>query len=224
MEKEHDVLIQSENHTFQSNDEFLCWKEKMEADQHVYFSKQFGKRRRTEADLYYCQQDGSSKPHKKKSEVAPKTSRKNKKGRAKNDQICFALLKVQTKDDMVYVNYITTHSHPISAKDIQHHPIPPSEREKIKTKLSVGIPVEIIYKHLREGHGSRDERDEEFHVKKTHFKNKRQITEMSRKMKINRRLHQDDASSVCLIVQQLRKEKYNGVIMYKPRNESIVVH
>ena len=83
MEKEHNVLIQSEKHTFQSNDEFLCWKEKMEADQHVYFSKQSGKRKLTEADLYHCQQDGSSKPHRKKSEVAPITSRKNKKGRAR---------------------------------------------------------------------------------------------------------------------------------------------
>ena len=78
----------------------------------------------------------------------------------------------------------------------------------------MGTPVETIYKHLREGHGSRDERDQEFHVKKNNLINKRKITEMSRKMEINRRLHPDNASSVFLIVQQLRKEKYNGSILH----------
>ena len=74
----------------------------------------------------------------------------------------------------------------------------------------------------REGPGSRDQRNEEFVIKKSHFIKKRQITEMARKLKVSRRLHPDDATSVYLIVKKLQQEKYNGVLLYKPQNEPVI--
>ena len=95
-------------------------------------------------------------------------------------------MHVQTLDNgTIEVKYTTTHSHSILPQDIHHHPIPSTEKDTIKTKLSVGIPAETIYRDLREGHGSRDNRDKDFHIKKKHFISKRQIKEMARKLKVN---------------------------------------
>ena len=74
----------------------------------------------------------------------------------------------------------------------------------------------------REGPGSRDQRNEEFVIKKSHFIKKRQIKEMARKLKVSRRLHPDDATSVYLIVKKLQQEKYNSVLLYKPQNEPVI--
>ena len=118
---------------------------------------------------------------------------------------------------------IKTHNHEISEKDVVHHPIPKSEQEEIKSKLALGIPSEKIFEDLREGFDSRDQRDETFHVKK-HLLSKRHIKNIERSLRINCHLHSDDATSTYHIVQQLRKEKYDSILFYKPQNQKIVVN
>ena len=46
---------------------------------------------------------------------------------------------------------------------------------------------------------------------------------MARKMKVNQRLHADDATSAFYIVNNLRQEKYDPILLYKPQNEHVIV-
>ena len=206
----------------------LTWKNSkhVEMEQHTFFTKQFGtagsKRSLHDTMIYYCQQDGSSAAHVKSGDPARLTDRRNKKGRVKTDNVCPAKMNVKVTEEKVTVKFTTTHSHAIRPQDIQHQPIPSSQVENIKNRLSIGVPPETIIKDLREGHGSRESRDQEFHIKKTHFISKLQVSKIACKLKISRRLHPDDATSVYMMVQQLMQEKYDGVLMHKPENGNVV--
>ena len=212
--------MEIENATFRSWTEFQRWKEEEEANNHVYFCKPYGNTSTniTEISYYMCQRDGPNRQHRKSGDI-PKTTRKNKKGVSKSGLVCPArMIVTEIKGDngSVSVRYTKTRNHPITVADIQHHPMPLAERENIRTKLSLGIPAEKIYQDFREGHGSREKREDDFTINKKHLINKRQIKEIERKLKVNRRLHPDGALSVNTIVQKLRQEKYDGVLLYKP--------
>ena len=128
-------------------------------------------------------------------------------------------MKVQeASNGSVNVTYNQTHSHNIVPQDIRHHPLPDSEKENIKRKLVVGVPPENIHRQLREGHGARENRDEDFAIQKKLFFSKRNIVEMNRRLKKDGRLHEDDATSIMMLVEQLKKEKYNPVLLYKPED------
>ena len=178
-----------------------------------------------EREIFYCQFDGSSAPHHKT--VAGTTKRgPNKKGKAKIGHICPANMNVTTTTTTgeVRVEYTKTHNHEIKPEHLKFHPIPKNERDKLKTKLAVGIPVDKVFRDLREGHGARENREQSFHPKKTHFLPKRTIKEMAKTLEsITQHRHSDDAKSVFLMVQALMKEEYSGVLMYKPENGVAVV-
>ena len=196
--------------------------EEEETKNHLYFSKQHRDIETNVSKMSYfmCQYDGSL------TENTLKTTWKNKIGTIKTGQICPARMAVnQSKvDGKVSVKYIKTHNHEISEKDVVHHPTPKSEREEIKSKLALGIPSEKIFEDLREGFDSRYQRDETFQVKKKHLLSKRHIKNIERSLRINCYLHSDDATSTYHIVQQLRKEKYDSILFYKPQNQKIVVN
>lgn len=110
----HKVDTRTETLTFQSESEFLAWKEKEELSNHVYFSKQKGD---SESELlkhayYVCQNDGHSKPHRKSDEPARKTSRKFRRGQIKADKFCPARIIAHTEklSGIISVEYITSHT------------------------------------------------------------------------------------------------------------------
>ena len=89
LEKEHGTQLQSSTHCFNSLAEFQKWKEDVEAEQVVFFSKQFkSSRSKLGVTLHFiCQRDGDGKAHRKAGEMEPKSSRKNRKGKVKDGLI-----------------------------------------------------------------------------------------------------------------------------------------
>ena len=123
----------------------------------------------------------------------------------------------------VSIEYTKTHNHEIKPQHIKYHPIPLSEREKLKTKLAVGISVDKVFRDLREGLDERQNGEAEFHPKKTLFIPKRTIKEMAKTIEnLSKHRHPDDAQSVYLMVQALQAEDYSGVLMYKPQDGKAV--
>ena len=60
-------------------------------------------------------------------------------------------------------------------------------------------------------------------LKKKHAVTKRNLREIAWKLKVNRRMHPDDATSLFHIVQKLSNEKYDPILLYKPQGEDVVV-
>ena len=155
LEKEHAVPCNAESKEFESEKQFLKWKEEEESSNYVYFSRQYGtsEGKETRYAYYMCQHDGNAAAHNKKCEPDRKTSRKNKKGVVKTGTVCPARMCVKTSllTGMVTVNYIKSHSHEIPFKNTEHHPVPKNVKEDIKAKLSMQVPVNEVYRDLRDG-------------------------------------------------------------------------
>ena len=200
-------------------DEFLTWKETQESSNFVYYSKPNATTKSKDGtyslSYYRCQKNGSSIPRK-----ARKTTRRNRKGVVKTNSFCPSRLICKTdQNGEVSVTYIHTHSHNIQFKDTEHHPIPRSILNFIKQKLLLGSSEDYIHKALREGRDDRNNRGNTDGLQKKHIISKRQIKEVARKLKINRRLHSDDANSVGMIINNLIKEEHNPVLVYKAQGK-----
>ena len=206
--------------------EFKDWKEAEELDNYVYYSKQTStKMSKVATYTYYnCQRDGHDNPHRSKSEEGRKSSRKNEKGVVKTNMLCPS--RIICKSDPsgeIDMTYISTHSHPVQFKDTEHHPIPSSVMEAVKSKLLLGASVDNIHKDLREGADVRENRDCNHKIEKKHAVTKRNLREIARKLKVNRRMHPDDATSLFHIVKKLSNEKYDPILLYKPQGEDVLV-
>ena len=100
LEQDHGASLEAINHSFSSVEEFDSWKEQVEGEQTVYFSKQF---KSTTSKVgttshFICQRDGDNKMHRKVGEN-PKSTRRNKKGKVKEGIICPARMKALFKSD-----------------------------------------------------------------------------------------------------------------------------
>ena len=87
----------------------------------------------------------------------------------------------------------------------------------------MGASVDNIHKDFRGGKDSRDNRADANNLQRKHAVSKRQLREIARKLKVNRRMHPDDATSLYYIVKKLQDEKFDPVLLYKPQGEDFVV-
>ena len=67
-------------------------------------------------------------------------------------------VKLHESDSTVSVTYIRGHNHPIGVEYPVYQPTPTSVLNSIKTKQSLGVPVDNIYRELREGIINRNSR------------------------------------------------------------------
>ena len=206
--------------------EFFTWKEAEETKNYIYYSKHTStKKGKSASYLYYhCQKDGHSKPHRCKGEEQRKTAKRNKKVFIKKDMLCPS--RIICKIDLsgaINVTYIQSHNHPIQFKDTEHQPMSKSVLANVRSKLIMGASVDNIHKDLRGGKDSRDNRADANNLQCTHAVSKRQLREIARKLKVNRRMHPDDAASLYYIVKKLQDEKFDPVLLYKPQGEDFVV-
>ena len=88
----------------------------------------------------------------------------------------------------------------------------------------MGSSIDKIHKDLREGRDSRDNRDEsDVNMQLKHAISKQRLRGIARKLKINRRMHPDDATSLYYIISKLKEEKYDPVLLYKPQGDNFKV-
>ncbi|CAH1271543.1 Hypp4672 [Branchiostoma lanceolatum] len=115
LEDDHDLILSSSTHRFDTEREFLDWKENEEKDNLVQFTKQRGdKLTKGGRYIYYiCEHDGSDKPHCARGQPARLSSRRSRKGRVKTGSICPArmLVKSELNSSVMRVTYISTHNH-----------------------------------------------------------------------------------------------------------------
>ena len=120
-------------------------------------------------------------------------------------------VKLHESDSAVSVTYIRAHNHPIGVENTVHQPTPRSVLNLIKTKLSLGVPVNSIYRELRKGIGNRNnfETSSEFISKKNLLKksNVRYPQAYNNFIKIS--------ASTYLLVKKLQEEYFNIVLLYK---------
>ena len=118
----------------------------------------------------------------------------------------------------INVTHYHTHSHPILFKETQHHPLPKSVLEHIKMLVDKGCDTTAIIDSLDGNVFDRQNRkDISKIVVRKHAVTKRQIREIARKLAVNRQYDKDDGKSVYKFVQQLIKEDFNIVLLYKPQ-------
>ena len=188
LSEKHHVDFQTIEKNFTNMQEFFSWKEKEESENFPYFSKQRGTSSSEVASNMYhvCQHYGHSKAHRRKEEPDRKTNKRYHHGRIKRDTFCPARMNVKfhESDSTVSVTYIRAHNHLIGVENTVHQPTSTSVLNSIKTKLSLGVPVNNIYR----------ETSSEF-ISKKHLLKKSIVSDIHRHMNYGRRLHPDDSTS-----------------------------
>ena len=131
------------------------------------------------------------------------TARRYYHGRIKRDALCPARMnvKLHESDSTVSVTYIRAHNHANGVENTVRQPVPTSVLNSIKTKLSLGVPVNNIYRELREGIGNRNSCETSSEViSKKHLLKKSNVSDIHRHMNYGRQLHSDDSASTYLLV------------------------
>lgn len=60
-------------------------------------------------------------------------------------------------------------------------------------------------------------------VTRTHLVKRRVISDMKQTLDHGRRLHPDDSTSVMLLVEKLKNENFNPIVVYKPQGEKTLI-
>ena len=224
LRRDHSINVVDHQMSFKSMADFLDWKEKEQESNFIYLSKRMGFKQIKELKhtSYVCQHDGV---HRHCRKGGPKTSRMNKKGRARTGLTCPArlLVKENCATGLVTVRYIATHHHKFTFENTKFHPLSRSTKTFIQQQLSLGVPAKKIRDSLCEKVGLREQRKDNNELRKENFISLRTITEMARKLRLSTRLHRDDATSLMLTVRKLQSEEYDPVLIYKPHGGAVVV-
>ena len=210
---------------FPNQKKFIEWKKKEELRNFLYYSKQRGD---GESEIiihtyFVCQHDGHAKVHRKKAEPARKTGQKFRRGQVKSNRFCPSTMTchINKATNAVCVEYISAHSHSVNIANTVYQPIPSKTRQEIKAKFSIKIPVNEVYKELREGMGNRESRAENLSITRAHLISKANVSDIKRHMKYSKRLHPEDKTSTHLIVKELQLESYNSIIVHKPQGQPV---
>ena len=105
MTEVHGCVLSKEFHEFDTYHEFTEWKQRVEVENHLFFSKQSGvrigiKRPMEEREIFYCQFDGSAKPHHKQT-VGNTRRGPNKKGKSKGSSTLTVIQRYQYIDENI---------------------------------------------------------------------------------------------------------------------------
>ncbi|XP_072026573.1 uncharacterized protein [Amphiura filiformis] len=225
MEKDHGLVYQKQHLEFDSFEEFQRWKDEEEAAKFVQFTSSSKEKLTSQGvkSLYFkCQKDGNDQPHRKKGQPGRLTDRKAHKGSVKSNMWCPARInaKLNTKTGHVSVFYIQSHSHPISYEDTKHHRLPELLRKEIMAKFARGISIDEIYNDL---HKPRDmENNASPLLNKQHYVSKRFLYMLRTKVTSSKKLHEDEKTSVRLLVEKLKSESFDPVLMFKAANENTI--
>lgn len=200
---------------FPSIKEFHSWKEAEEERTFSYYTAKKGQAA-SSSKHFYCQHDGSGKPH-----SARKTSRRNNKGCVKVGHYCISKMTVRVDETKaVHVEYYPTHNHKCSKEDFIHHPLPEYMSRYIDEKIAENVPATVVYELAREKFLPKNSPD--VVNCKASILTKKRVLERGRRRRMARRLHKDDAKAVYLLATQLMDKEEESVLVYKPRGSSVV--
>ena len=113
--------------------------------------------------------------------------------------------------------YFSKHNHPLNFQNSKHQPLKLSVRNLIKAHLILSVSVSKIKEILQDGAGMRD--NGAIFPLKEHFITNKAICAYRRH--INKALYpSNDVLSLTCIVNKLKTEKYDSVLIYKPKGST----
>ncbi|XP_065647824.1 uncharacterized protein LOC136077117 [Hydra vulgaris] len=128
------------------------------------------------------------------------------------------------KNGVTNVQYIKTHNHRVNITNTMYQPIPGNIKKIISAKLSLVVTVNTVYRELRESFGDRQNRnDEDAVLTKSRLLTKKNISVINRAVKKGCRLHPVESISTFLLVQKLKSEDFNSILVYKPQGQQTVI-
>ena len=128
------------------------------------------------------------------------------------------------KKDIMYYYYCNRSGHFMSQSTGQRHvkthgtsKLSDSDKVAIAGKLSQGVDIQHILDDVRDNIGSKYQR--------LHLLTRKDIKKIERAYCVTEhQRHQDDATSVCLWVEEMIKQKLNSVLLYKAQDRTPSFH
>ena len=209
LEQQHEIEVCQQQLSFKTFDEFTRWKVTEEDKCNSYYVQQTApKVYGTTKHLYlYCNRFGSTR-FRGKGERHIKVQ-----GSCKAGKTCIANMKI--KEDVtgkVIVDYCSTHTgHSIQ---LCHLPIPDSIKHTISAKLHQGVSVDKILDDIRNDLITKKS------IGREHLIQRQDILNLQKEINIHGiRKHANDLASTCAWVEDLKKQEYNPVLLFKPQGE-----
>ncbi|XP_065893096.1 FRAS1-related extracellular matrix protein 2-like isoform X2 [Dysidea avara] len=172
--------------------------------------------------FYICCRSGHYQEN-TRTRITSKRRHNQKDGRKINDTCLSRIYVNHFNDGHVEIEYIPAHTgHELNRDEINYIPLPENAKEEIATKLSLGVNPSRILSDARGTVGDRRNRDLfDENLARQHVMTKTDIKNIETKVKdFSIKRHQNDATSVNLIVEELRNEPYNPVLIYKPQGRA----
>ena len=190
--------------------EFYRWKEECEQSTNTNFVKstggkivQAGEEIKT---YYYCSRSGYFNSESKGERLL------KSQGTSKLNTYCTAAITLtKTRSQSIEVEYCKTHyEHKIS---LGHLRLADTDRKAIAGQLMQGVSLQHILDTIRNSVGSKFDR--------IHLLTKKDLNNIEKAFGIRSvQRHQDDATSVHLIVKEMEQTStYNPILLYKPQSE-----
>ncbi|KAK3922642.1 Protein HIR1 [Frankliniella fusca] len=127
-----------------------------------------------------------------------------------------------SENNSVMVEYYPMHNHVCRPEDYVHHPLPDKMSRFINKKLAENIPPTAVYEMTKELYLPKKNTPNVNEVK-ANILTKKRVLERGRRRRMARRLHNDDAKAVYLMVtQMLDGEDASSVLIYKPYGSKVV--
>ncbi|GBO09239.1 hypothetical protein AVEN_51863-1, partial [Araneus ventricosus] len=208
-------LDEVKQYVFDSMSSFQTWLEQESASTFSSFRKYSGTRKEPSKSFhYYCcnffnQNRTLGQPR--------KTVRKNIKGTISAHINCPVRICACEQSDKVEVTYYSVHNHYTGVENLKYLQLKQSTCDVIKTYLSFSVPIPKIQKMLRGELGSRDKHNF-FPIKEAFVS--RKVIQAYLRSSDNSMFPKDDSTSVVSIVECLRKEPYDPILIFKLQNST----
>lgn len=203
----HDLPIVQEKHQFESEDQFLTWKNKIESETLSRFVRQRG-RTKFETHVtstYTCHRSGYYTP------VGKGIRHLKIQGSAKINGFCPAAISLKIKNDgRCQVLYTPTHIGHIN--EFRHLTLTSADRESIARKISLKIPFDDILDEVRDS-------IYDSNVQRIHMLTRQDLYNIEASFNLTSKAvrHKDDALSVDSWVKQMQATDQDCVMLYKPQ-------
>nr|XP_022334767.1 uncharacterized protein LOC111131491 [Crassostrea virginica] len=219
----HGANIEIENLTFDSLDSFEKFKELESMKTNTRFVKHRQSKMNKNGSQSFtlvCHRDGLKRDHLRKGEKYQGKRKANLKGSCKIEKLCPSRMSVSVKaDGSVNVRFIKSHTHSTGFEESRFLPMPELVRSEICTMLSLKMPISSILDKIRENVCNRNNRNDLSSMKHYHLLERKTIHNLKKTI-VDSSItsHHDDATSTFLKVEELRKELYDPVLIYKQQD------
>ncbi|GBN90485.1 hypothetical protein AVEN_111572-1 [Araneus ventricosus] len=208
-------LDEVKQYVFDSMSSFQTWLEQESASTFSSFRKYSGTRKEPSKSFhYYCCNFFNQN---RTLGQLRKTVRKNIKGTIPAHINCPVRICACEQSDKVEVTYYSVHNHYTGVENLKYLQLKQSMCDVIKTYLSFSVPIPKILKMLRGELGSRDKRNF-FPIKEAFVS--RKVIQAYLRSSDNSMFPKDDSTSVVSIVECLRKEPYDPILIFKLQNST----